>query len=98
MKRFLLLSVSAGAGQGRAAEAVASFPSVEAKHIDVMNLVPRSFRALYADYYIKIVEHHSSVWAYMYNASDKMPRDAWFAKVRCAVTGLVLSSEKLGRS
>ena len=103
MKRFLLLSVSAGAGHGRAAEALraeaaASFPGVEAKHIDVMTLVPRSFRALYADYYIKMVEHHSSVWAYMYNASDKMPRDAWFAKARCAVTGLVLSSEKLGRS
>lgn len=93
MNRILLLSVSAGAGHGRAAEALraeaaASFPGVEAEHIDVMTLVPSSFRALYADYYIKIVEHHPAVWAYMYNASDKMPRDAWFAKVRRAVERL----------
>lgn len=93
MTRILLLSVSAGAGHGRAAEALraeaaASFPGVEAKHIDVMTLVPASFRALYADYYIKIVEHHPAVWAYMYNASDKMPRDAWFSRVRRAVERL----------
>jgi len=99
-QRILLLSVSAGAGHGRAAEALraeaaASFPGVEAKHIDVMALVPSSCRALYADYYIKIVEHHPAVcaygvsrMAYMDNASDKMPRDAWFAKVRRAVERL----------
>jgi len=50
-KRILLLSVSAGAGHGRAAEALrveaqANFPDVSAEHIDVMTLVPRSFRAL----------------------------------------------------
>jgi processive 1,2-diacylglycerol beta-glucosyltransferase len=90
MKRLLLLSVSAGAGHGRAAEALraeaqASFPNVDAKHIDVMTLVPKSFQKLYADYYIKIVEHHPSVWAYLYHATDKMPRDALFAKVRRAI-------------
>ena len=87
MTRILLLSVSAGAGHGRA-EVAASFPSVDAKHLDVTILVPSSFRALYADHYIKIVEHHRSVWAYIYSASDKMPGDAWFAKVRRAVEGL----------
>jgi processive 1,2-diacylglycerol beta-glucosyltransferase len=59
MKRLLLLSVSAGAGHGRAAEglrveAQASFPDVDVKHIDVMALVPKSFQKLYAHYYIKI--------------------------------------------
>jgi processive 1,2-diacylglycerol beta-glucosyltransferase len=92
-QRILLLSVSAGAGHGRAAEALRaqaelSFPGLEAKHLDLMTLVPRSFRALYADYYIKIVEHHPSVWAYMYQAADKMPRDALFAKVRRAIERL----------
>ena len=96
MKRFLLLSVSAGAGHGRAAEALraeaaASFLGVEAKHIDVMTLVPRSFRALYADYYIKIVELHPAVWAVA--ARLLVVERDWRA-----VTGLVLSSEKLGRS
>jgi processive 1,2-diacylglycerol beta-glucosyltransferase len=93
MKRLLLLSVSAGAGHSRAAEALraeaqASFPKVEAKHIDLMTLVPQSFRALYANYYIKIVEHHPSVWAYLYHATDRMPRDALFAKTRRAIERL----------
>jgi processive 1,2-diacylglycerol beta-glucosyltransferase len=48
MKRLLLLSVSAGAGHGRAAEALraeaqASFPDVNAKHIDVMTLIAKEF-------------------------------------------------------
>jgi len=93
MNRLLLLSVSAGAGHGRAAEALRaqaelSFPDIETKHLDVMTLVPNSFRKLYADYYIKIVEHHPSVWAYLYHATDKMPRDALFAKVRRAIERL----------
>ena len=92
-KRILLLSVSAGAGHGRAAEALraaarAHFPNVAAKHVDVMTLVPRSFRAFYADYYIKVVEHHPSVWAYLYHATDKMPRDALFAKFQRAIERL----------
>jgi len=91
--RILLLSVSAGAGHSRAAEALraeaqASFPKVEAKHIDLMTLVPQSFRALYANYYIKIVEHHPSVWAYLYHATDRMPRDSLFAKTRRAIERL----------
>jgi len=50
--------------------------------------VPSSFRALYADYYLKIVERHPAVWAYLYHASDKMPRDALFAKMRRAIERL----------
>jgi processive 1,2-diacylglycerol beta-glucosyltransferase len=92
-KRILLLSVSAGAGHGRAAEALgaeaaAHFPNIVARHIDVMTLVPRSFRALYTEYYIKLVERHPSVWAYLYHATDKMPRDALFASLRRAVERL----------
>jgi len=87
------LSVSAGAGHGRAAEALRtqaelSFTGVEVKHVDVMTLVPKSFRALYANYYIEIVERHPSVWAYLYHATDKMPRDALFAQIRRAIERL----------
>ena len=92
-RRILLLSVSAGAGHTRAAEALCAeaairFADVEVKHVDVMTLVPSSFRALYADDYIKLVERHPSVWAYLYHASDKMPRDALFAKLRRAMERL----------
>ncbi len=93
LQRILVLSVSAGAGHTRAAEALcaearAHFPGVEAGHVDVMTLVPASFRRLYADSYIRIVERHPSVWAYLYHASDRMPRDALFAKARRAVERL----------
>jgi processive 1,2-diacylglycerol beta-glucosyltransferase len=92
-RRILLLSVSAGAGHGRAAEALRaeaarSFPNVAVRHLDVMTLVPASFRALYAEYYIKLVERHPTVWAYLYHSSDKMPRDALFAKLRRAIERL----------
>jgi processive 1,2-diacylglycerol beta-glucosyltransferase len=92
-KRILLLSVSAGAGHGRAAEALRAaaqthFPGITAEHIDVMTLVPRSFRALYAEYYVKLVEHHPSAWAYLYHVTDKMPRDALFAKLQRAIERL----------
>jgi processive 1,2-diacylglycerol beta-glucosyltransferase len=90
-KRILLLSVSAGAGHGRAAEALraqAHSDGITAEHIDVMTLVPRSFRTLYAQYYIRLVEQHPSVWAYLYHATDTMPRDALFAKFQRAVERL----------
>ncbi|HKY10199.1 MAG TPA: hypothetical protein VJQ55_18260 [Candidatus Binatia bacterium] len=92
-KRILILSVSAGAGHGRAAEALraeaaASFPNIAAEHIDLMTLVPRSFRALYAEFYLHLVERHPSLWAYLYHATDKMPRDALFAKFQRAADRL----------
>ena len=90
-KRILLLSVSAGAGHGRAAEALraqAHSDGITAEHIDVMTLVPRSFRTLYTQYYIRLVEQHPTVWAYLYHATDKMPRDALFAKFQRAVERL----------
>lgn len=53
-----------------------------------MTLVPASFRAVYAEYYIDLVERHPAVWAYLYAATDRMPRDALFAKLRRAVERL----------
>jgi len=49
LQRILVVSVSAGAGHTRAAEALctqawANFPGVEAEHVGVMTLVPASFR------------------------------------------------------
>lgn len=91
--RILVLSVSAGAGHVRAAEALRaqareSFPGVEVTHLDLMELVSSAFKALYAEFYIKLVEHHPSVWAYLYRQTDRMPRDAWYARVRRAIERL----------
>jgi processive 1,2-diacylglycerol beta-glucosyltransferase len=90
---ILLLSVSAGAGHFRAAEALrahaaAHFPQVEASHVDVMTLVPPAFRALYTDFYIRLVERHPALWAYLYRMTDRAPRDALFSQVRRAAERL----------
>lgn len=59
-KKILLLSVSAGAGHTRAAEAIRAFADhhpagIEATHLDVMDFVSTGFRKLYTDLYIKLV-------------------------------------------
>ncbi|MDR0457420.1 MAG: glycosyltransferase [Burkholderiaceae bacterium] len=78
MKKFLLLSVSAGAGHVRAAEAIQAFaaihPSgVQVEHLDVMELVPASFRKLYADLYIKLSSDHPALWGYVYRTVNEGP-------------------------
>jgi processive 1,2-diacylglycerol beta-glucosyltransferase len=76
---LLVLSVSAGAGHVRAAQALSaqaelSHPGWKVTHIDVMDLVPRTFRKLYAESYIKLVEKAPLLWAYLYQQSDKRTR------------------------
>jgi processive 1,2-diacylglycerol beta-glucosyltransferase len=90
-KRLLLLSVSAGAGHVRAAEALrtaAAEAGLVAEHLDVMDFVSSAFRALYTDFYLKLVEHHPSVWAMLYRIMDKTPHGAPFARVRRAIERL----------
>jgi len=90
--RLLLLSVSAGAGHVRAAEALRvtamqSFDA-EALHLDVMDYVSGAFRALYTDFYIKLVEHHPTMWATLYRIMDRTPPSAPLARVRRAIERL----------
>jgi processive 1,2-diacylglycerol beta-glucosyltransferase len=74
-KKILLLSVSAGAGHMRAAEALRAaagkYPAgVSATHLDVMNFVPTGFRKVYTDFYINLVNKHPSLWGYLYQATN----------------------------
>jgi len=75
-KTLLILSVSAGAGHMRAAEALREtaeihFPTVEAVHLDLMTLASKAFRRFYADSYDYLVEHQPSLWKYLYESTDK---------------------------
>jgi len=94
MKKILLLSVSAGAGHMRAAEALRAWGEeafagrVEMRHIDVMDFVPAGFRKVYADGYIKVVQHLPKMWGMLYDASSKAPPDALSQKLRRAVERL----------
>jgi processive 1,2-diacylglycerol beta-glucosyltransferase len=92
-RKLLILSVSAGAGHMRAAEAVrahaADFPiPVRAVHFDVMTLVPDTFRRIYTDSYIRLVEDHPGLWGYLYQKSDGVPRDAPVSRLRRGIERL----------
>jgi len=94
MKKILLLSVSAGAGHVRAAEALRAWGAeafagrVEMRHLDVMDFVPASFRKIYADGYIKVVQHLPKMWGMLYDASSHASPDAFAQKLRRAVERL----------
>lgn len=84
---ILILSVSAGSGHLRAAEALKAtaqqaYPGIKATHLDVMDLVPTHFRKLYADSYIDVVEHHPALWGYLYRFTDRQRGDSLLNQLR----------------
>ena len=92
-KKILLLSVSAGAGHMRAAEALRSFAAshdtpIAATHLDVMNFVPAGFRKLYTDFYIDLVNKHPTAWGYLYHATNEAEPDSFMQRLRQKVERL----------
>lgn len=99
-RHVVVLSVSAGAGHVRAAQALcaaaeAGFPGLRLTHVDVMDLVPQGFRALYADAYLKLVEKAPLLWAYLYQQTDRPVGRSPLARLRRAVERL--NTQKLER-
>jgi processive 1,2-diacylglycerol beta-glucosyltransferase len=89
--RIAVLSVSAGAGHVRAADAITKVAlqrGHDAVHLDVMDLVPRVFRKIYADSYLRIVERHPALWGYLYHASDRTRRDSTANRLRRGIESL----------
>jgi processive 1,2-diacylglycerol beta-glucosyltransferase len=89
----VVLSVSAGAGHVRAAQALCAhaeraFPQLRLTHVDVMDLVPAGFRKVYADSYIKLVEKAPLLWAYLYQSTDRAPAHSPLDKLRRSVERL----------
>lgn len=98
--KIALFSVSAGAGHVRAAQALQSaaerwYPGVETVHVDLMELVPKLFRKVYTDTYIRIVERHPAVWGYLYHRADQERPDSILNRFRIAVERL--NTRELGR-
>jgi len=90
---ILVLSVSAGAGHVRAAEAVcsaarASQPAVRATHLDLLTLVPRDFRKLYAEQYIRLIEKLPQLWSWLYSNSDRPSRNSIPGRLKRAIEHL----------
>jgi processive 1,2-diacylglycerol beta-glucosyltransferase len=86
-KRILLLSVSAGAGHVRAAEALRSAAlarneGLEIRHLDVMDYVTSGFRKLYTDFYIRLVNKAPVLWGYLYNFTNERQTDSTLNRLR----------------
>src|SRR5262245_29670566 len=86
-QRLLILSVGAGAGHVRAAQALeaaakAANPPLEATHLDLLTLVSREFRKLYGEQYIRLVDRLPQLWSYLYAKSDRLSRDTLMGKLK----------------
>jgi len=91
--KILFLSVSAGAGHMRAAEALRltaekNLPGVVTQHLDVMQYVPSAMRKLYTDFYILLVNSYPTVWGMLYQRSADADPDGPVHKFRRAVERL----------
>jgi len=97
--RILILSVSAGAGHVRAAQALeaaalAASPPLAATHLDLLTLVPTQFKKLYGEEYIKLVEKLPQLWSFLYSKSDRPSRDSLIGKLKRATEKI--NTRKLG--
>ena len=88
-KKILILSVSAGTGHMRAAEALREAAcglddDVVAEHVDVMDFATRLFKSLYADLYAPIVKHSPLLWEMIYKSTDHKTDDSPLERMRVA--------------
>ncbi|WMW79412.1 glycosyltransferase [Undibacterium cyanobacteriorum] len=89
-KKILILSVSAGAGHGRAAEALRTramldYPDSIVQHVDVMDFASLAFRKVYTDFYLHLVNKAPNLWGYLYNYSNDAKPDSSLEKMRRAI-------------
>jgi processive 1,2-diacylglycerol beta-glucosyltransferase len=75
LKKVLLLSASAGAGHIRAAQALEKAfnqlePTLEVRHLDVLDYTNKVFRHLYSKAYIELVNKMPEVPGWMYDKLD----------------------------
>lgn len=87
------MSVSAGAGHVRAAQALQAaaerwYPDLDVTHVDVMDLVPKLFRKVYTDTYIKVVQHHPAFWGYLYDRTDREKVESALSRLRIIIERL----------
>ena len=92
-KRLLVLSVSAGSGHVRAAEAIcaqarAHFPNLSVRHRDLMQLMPMPFRKMYTDFYLKLASGLPEAWGWLYRKTDREPTGSLSGRVRRSIQRL----------
>jgi processive 1,2-diacylglycerol beta-glucosyltransferase len=96
MSRLLLISVSAGNGHVRAAQALAACAvnapqapdGLQATHLDAMQFVASGFRKAYTDGYLALINRYPDLWSYVHRKTDTTPHSATSQKLRRAVERL----------
>jgi len=92
--RLLVLSVSAGNGHVRAAQALCASaalrpqPDCEALHVDAMAHVLGGFRRVYTSGYLRLVENYPEVWSYLHQKADATPHSARTQQLRRGIERL----------
>lgn len=85
-QKILLLSVSAGAGHVRAAEAIRTAAldtaSLDVRHLDVMDFVSATFRKVYTDFYLGLVNKAPALWGYLYQLTNEAEADSNLERLR----------------
>jgi len=93
IERIAVFSVSAGSGHVRAAQALKAaadlwYPDVDVVHVDLMEHVPKLFRTIYTDTYIKMIEQHPALWGYLYDRTDREKIDSSLSRLRSTIETL----------
>lgn len=75
-RKLLVLSVSAGAGHVRAADAIcghaaATHGDVSTRHIDVMDFSSLALRTAYTSLYMGLINRFPSLWSQIYHRTDR---------------------------
>jgi len=86
VQRVLILSIKAGAGHLRAAQALeAAFheehPGVEVRHVEALQLTSAAFRKTFTGVYERLVKHLPSVWGLIYENLERKPVDSRVKKL-----------------
>ncbi len=86
-KKILVLSVSAGSGHVRAAQALCAharndFPDMAIRHRDLMRLVPSWFRKIYTDLYLTLASGLPEAWGWLYRKTDREPTNSLSGRLR----------------
>lgn len=75
---YIILSSSSGAGHIKAAEALEQVArlvnrSIRTAHYDVLDMTTPTFKRLYAQSYLEIVNRAPELWGYLYQMSEAKP-------------------------
>lgn len=81
MKRILILSVKAGAGHLRAAQALEAvirgeYPQISVEHIDALEYTNKAFRRGFTSGYEKLARDLPAIWGMIYEALEEKPPDS----------------------